>query len=348
MDSGQRAEFTPHAVQPLGLKDLYATEGGENPALRLSWHAKDFVIDDKPIASSGVFHSTVQLQNAPQPFALVPGGWLPLPLTIPLRFLVDSNVVANLRKLKSLSSRPDLAGFKLWMDLFAQGGALFNPLPYAWEGQKRRAPTFGEFVQGFEAGVSEMQTVMPGANVVRFGPAEFKVAFAIRIQLESEAPREAAFLQAICPSLVDRVKEGQEAPIEKAIFDACEQYGVPRHSFATLAALSCLNEDPHGKAYSIGKRLLKPSRRYSASEAYNALNDLSHMRLAIISGALHGDTGFSLATSDRALTAFWCALRPVGRRDERGDIDIESDLGPELFPRLSLDGIKRLELLLRE
>jgi hypothetical protein len=348
LDSGHRLEFTPQHVQPLTLADIHATANGANPSLRISWVASEFVIDGGQTASGGIIHSTVVFQAAPRPYALVPGGWLPLPLAIPPRFLVDSNVVADLRKLNSHPFRTDLAGFELWMRLLENGAALFNPVPYTWEGQKGRAPDYAEFVEAFESGASEIRAAVPGGAVVTFGPAEYDAALAIRSEFETNARREAAFLEAICPLLVDRIKQGEEARIEAAIFAACERQGVPRHSFVAIAALSCLYEDRHGAAYPIGRHLLKPSRNYSAGAAYNAVSDLGHLRLAIISGALHGKQPFSLATSDRALASFWCALRPVGRRDEHGDFDIESDLAPELFPRLSNEGLKRLEQLLRE
>jgi hypothetical protein len=306
------------------------------------------VIDGGQTAPGGIAHSTVVFKEAPHPYALVPGGWLPLPLVIPPRFLVDSNVVADLRKLNAYPLRTDFDGFKYWMRLFENKAALFNPVPYAWEGQKGRAPNYAEFVEAFESGVSEIRAAVPGAAVVTFGPPEYQAALAIRSELETNAGREAAFLEAICPLLVDRIKQGKESRIEAAIFAACERHGVPRHSFVTIAAFSCLYEDQHGDVYEIGRHLLKPSRNYSAADAYNAVSDLGHLRLAIISGALYGTQPFSLATSDRALASFWCALRPVGRLDEHGDIDIESDLAPELFPRLSNEGLKRLEQLLRE
>jgi len=307
------------------------------------------MIDGGQATSGGIIHSTVVFQEAPRPYALVPGGWLPLPLAIPPRFLVDRNVVADLRKLKTRPVRTDLRGLPWWMQLADHDAALFNPLPYAWEGPGGRAPNDAEFVQAFEAGVAEIRSALPGAAVVTYGPAEYRAAHDIRSEFETNARREAVFLEVVCPLLFDRIKPGEEARIEAAIFEACERRRVPRYSFVTIAALSCLYEDRHGDAYPIGRHLLKPSRNYSAAAAYNAVSDLSHLRLAIISGALHGNQPFSLATSDRALASFWCALRPVGRLDEHRDIDIESDLAPELFPRLSSkEGLKRLEQLLRE
>jgi hypothetical protein len=348
LDSGHRVEFTPQQVQPLTLVDLHATASGANPSLQISWAATELMIDGGQAAPDGIIHSTVVFQEAPRPYALVPGGWLPLPLAIPPRFLVDSNVVADLRKLNSYPLRTDLVGFDLWMRLFENGAALFNPVPYAWEGQQGRAPDYAEFVEAFESGASEIRAAIPGAAVVTFGPAEYSAALAIRSEFETNACREAAFLEAICPFLVDRIRQGKESRIEAAIFAACERQGVPRNSLVTIAALSCLYEDQQGAAYPIGRHILKPSRNYSAEAAYNAVSDIGHLRLAIISSALHGNQGFALATSDRALASFWCALRPLGRLDEHKDIDIESDLAPELFPRLSNEGLKRLEQLLRE
>jgi len=240
LDSGRRVEFTPHHVQPLTLADLHATASGTNPSLRISWTAADIVIDGGQAAPGGIIHSTVVFQEAPRPYALVPGGWLPLPLAIPPRFLVDSNVVADLRKLNSYPSRTDFTGFEMWMRLFENGAAVFNSVPYAWEGQKSRAPDYAEFVGAFESGASEIRAAVPGAAVVTFGPSEYDAALAIRSEFATDARREAAFLEAICPLLVDRIKQGEEAHIEAAIFAACERQGVPRHSFVVIATLSCL------------------------------------------------------------------------------------------------------------
>jgi hypothetical protein len=332
-------EFTPQRVQPLTLAELHGAARGANRSCQMAWGATEFVIDGSTTESGGILKSMVVFQEAPRPYALVPGGWLPLPLAIPPRFLVDRNVVADLHKLRTDPERTDLRGLPWWMQLTDHGEALFNPFPYAWEGGHERAPDDAEFLEAFEAGAAAIRAALPGAAVVAYGLAEYRDVHEIRAFFEASARREAAFLQTVCPLIVDRVRQGQEAHIEAKIFEHCERHGVGRNSFACMAALSCLYEDRQGAAYLIGREVLKPSHDYSAKAAYNAVCDLGHLTLAIISGALYGNQGFALATSDLGLASLWCALRPVARLDNVGDIDIVYDISPEMFPRLTTEGL---------
>ena len=187
---------------------------------------------------------------------------------------------------------------------------------------------------------------MPGSVVVTYGPAEYRAAYNIRAAFEINAVKEAAFLQAVCPLLVDRAPPGKEARIEAIIFGHCAKHGVARGSFGCVAALSCLYEDRQGAGYLIGREVLKPSYAYAAKVAYNAVCDLGHLALAVISAA--HNQGFALVTSDRGLASLWCALRPVGRLDSAGDIHIAFDISADLFPRLSEEGLVRLTSLLSE
>jgi hypothetical protein len=346
LDSGRRVEFTPQGVQPLSLAELREGGGGANPSYQMSWGSNEIEIDGNVTASGGVLKSTVCFQRTPRPYALVTGGWLPLPLAIPARFLVDRNVVADLRKLRNYPARTDLGGLPWWMILAGHGRALFNPLPYAWEGSDGRAPDDAEFMAAFEAGVAEIRAALPGSVVVTYGPAEYRAAHNIRAAFEINAAKEATFLKTICPLLVDRVQPGKEARIEAIVFEHCSKHGVARSSFACVAALSCLYEDRQGAGYLIGREVLKPSYDYPAKAAYNAACDLGHLTLAVISAA--HNQGFALVTSDRGLASLWCALRPVGRLDNVGNIDIEIDVSADLFPRLSEEGLVRLASQLSE
>jgi hypothetical protein len=204
LDSGRRVEFVPRR--------------GTNPSFKISWSATQVAIDGDPQPSDGLFHAAVTFQEAPRPYALVPGGWLPLPLAIPPRLLVDRNVIAHLRKIRCNPTQPTLHDFQWWMHLLGDGVALFSPLPYAWEGEYRRSPGYAEFVRAFDEGAAEIRAALPNAAVVTYGPDEYRTAFAIRSAYEVNACREAAFLAAVCPLLVDRVKRGEEEAVEKQIF----------------------------------------------------------------------------------------------------------------------------------
>jgi hypothetical protein len=88
----QYAEKIYAARSPLTLAEPRAAGGGANPSYRLSWGATQIVIDGSITDSDAILKFIVYFQKTPGPHALVPGGWLPVPLAIPARFLVASEL----------------------------------------------------------------------------------------------------------------------------------------------------------------------------------------------------------------------------------------------------------------
>lgn len=344
-DSGDIVEFVPRFTHPLGAAELHLLHK-QTAAVDLQFEADDPSINGKHQPTRATVRTTVTFGKRPVIFSLVKGGWLPLPLAIPPRFLVDRNVVIALRKIRLGQLALEEQEIKWWLQFFEQGSAIFNPLPYAFEAGHRRKPTMEEFVAAYDEGVAELSRSFPKCEVVSYQSVNYQGAYA---QLEAFDERNAAeteFLRRTCELVADRVPRRKESEALKRIVDAADGVGVPRASLAVLGVISCLFEDLHGAAPLIGRKIIKPRKQYSAADAFNALNDLRHIELAVAGQAYFGDHAFYLCTRDRPIAMLWCALSPRGTSPAGGALEFTFDLTRDLVPRLKDDEILELKSLL--
>lgn len=346
-DSGDIVEFVPRFVHPLGVAELHLLHK-QTAAVGLKFEADDLSVNGEPKSERTTVRTTMTFRKSPAIFALVRGGWLPLPLAIPPRFLVDRNVVIALRKLRLGQLALEKQEIKWWLQLLEHGSAIFNPLPYAFEAGYRRKPTMKEFAAAYDEGAAELSRSFPKCEVVSYQSANYRGAYT---QLEAFDERNAAeteFLRRTCELVADRVSRQTESEVLKRVLGIADSLGIPRASMAVLGVISCLYEDLHGTSPSIGRKIIKPSKKYSTADAFNALNDLRHIELAVAGQAYFGDHAFYLCTRDRAIAMLWCALSPRGLSPTGGAVELTFDLTRDLVPRLEEDEILELKTLLTE
>jgi hypothetical protein len=268
-------------------------------------------------------------------YALVQGGWLPLPLAIPRRFLVDRNVVITLRKIREGKVSANAQALQWWTQFFNGGGGIFNPLPYAFEAGFRRKPTMTEFVTAFDDASFELLNSLPGCHVVKFEDTHYRAAYAQLEAFDQRNECEVRFLQEVCPLIVQRVARRDEAHVEEVILQTARKYKINPATFAPLLVLSCLYEDIHGTPSAIGRQILKPKTAYLETDAFNALSDLRHIEIAAAGQAYLKQEGFSLCTCDRGLALMWSALAVSGEFKSVSGLELNFDLTNELFSRLN-------------
>lgn len=223
---------------------------------------------------------------------------------------------------------------------------MFNPLPYAFESGYKRKPTMAEFVAAYDEGVDELRKSFPKCEVVSYQRAHYQAAYA---QLEAFDERNAAeieFLRQTSRLVAERVPRRREREVLSKIVAAADCLRLNRAALVVLAVMSCLYEDTHGSSPSIGRRIIKPKRNYSAENAFNALNDLRHVELAAAGQTYFGEKALHFCTCDRGIAMLWCALSLRGVSPTGGAIEFTFDLTNELFPRLSDEEILGLKELL--
>jgi hypothetical protein len=344
---GQSLEFIPTVVRPLGLSELTALSLQPNASITLQCLAKDPKINGEVVMGTAKMDGRLAFNEPVTIYSLVPnGGWLPVPFVSPQHFLLDRNVVANFRKLRQHQNFSDKRAHQFWTRFFEQGTALFNPLPYALEGNARRIPEFDEFVQAFEQGVMDVEEAFPRSGVVRYSPVHYRLAYAQLQAIHANTRREIEFLCEISLLLVAPTSDARLRSVADRILETAHRHKVDRQSLAVLLTLSCLFEDPQSSTKSIGTKILKPRQTYEAGDAYNAICDLRHIELAATGHAWVTSGRFALCTSDKAVASLWCAL---GIRDIVGTTtgtEYTFDFSPELFPRLNEAAIGEIASLL--
>lgn len=334
-DSGDSITFVPTRVRPLGVEHLDALHATPDETVELAMDTDRHSINGETKEVRRSVNVKISFHKAPVIFALVPGGWLPPPFVIPPRFLVDRNVVRELRKIRAGTTSRHSEAVNWWLRLFEQGSAMFNPLLYGFEAGRRCKPLFDEFVAAFEEGAREVATSFPKCHVVTLGDEHYKAAYAQLEAFDATGAAETRFLSSTVPLVLDRVSRQREGSVRDAILKAAESAGVKKMSLVVLAVLSCLYEDVHGSQPSIGRRILKPTTSYTAEDIYNALADLRHIELAVAGQIYFGDGGFALCTCDRGIALFWAALLPRGQLMPNGHFEFTFDLASDLFPRLN-------------
>ncbi|BBP00136.1 hypothetical protein [Sulfuriferula nivalis] len=345
-EEGRSIDIVPTFIHPRGVEEIHKLEEDDTSAFELTFEGENAIVDGVVSPGRATVKTKVAFNNPTTIFALVRGGWLPLPFSIPARFLVDRNVVISLRKIREGKVAANAQALQWWTNFFAEGTGMFNPLPYAFEAGFRRKPTMAEFVSAFDEGSSELRDALPECHIVRFEDTHYRAAYAQLEAFDERNERETKFLQTACPLVIQRVPRRTEVEVAEAIVRIADKFELTRGSLATLAVLSCLYEDIHGTKPAIGRRILKPRSVYSEADAFNALSDLRHIELAAAGQAYLKQDAFSLCTCDRPMALLWSALSARGECSPDGSIEFTFDLTSDLFSRLSEDELLDLKQLL--
>ena len=346
-ESGRSLEFVPKYVHPLGIGEINLIASQATSALELKFDTIDAVVDGSIEPGHATVTGKFTFHEPATVYALVPGGWLPLPFVIPSRFIVDRNVVALLKRLRMGQTGSIIQALKWWTKFFDEGAGMFNPLPYAFEAGLQRKPTYSEFKAAYDEGASEIIDALPSCHIIKYQEVNYRDAYAQLEAFDARSAREILFLKKVCPMVVNRVGRQKDMKLAKEISRIADNLNVYRASFVSIAALSCLFENIHGTPISIGREILKPNLLYSDSDAYNALSDLRHIELAAAGNAYFGKEAFSLCTCDRALAKLWCSLALTGASPVGQDIEFTFQLTNGLFNRLSEPEIIQLKAILR-
>ncbi len=343
LSNGDDIDIDPHFVRPFGADLLLEPAQGRDPGLMVEMQSLGMTLNGTRHEELYDLRTRVQFTEALTVFSLVRGGWTPMPFTMPPRFLVDRNVVSQLRRIREGRNTPNSQALQWWTRLFEGGSATFNPLPYALEGAFRRAPSRNEFMQAYEEGVAELVQAFPRCQTIRYSPPIFDAAYSLIVDFDRRAARETAFLIEVSPMITQRPSEARLWSTAQEVLQLADRHQIPRHSLPPIAALSCVFEDAHGTVRSIGRALLKPRDNYAEEDAFNALSDIRHVEITATGQALFGPESFAFCTCDRGLARFWSALGLRGERTQREAIEWEFDLSTEIFSRLTEPDIPRLQ-----
>lgn len=287
------------------------------------------------------FELTLEFQHPINAYALVIGGYFPLPLAIGDLLLVDRNIF-NAVTNTGEKHRHDTEATQWWISFLNRPEVTINPVLCALEGTGRSVPTYDEFYTSFDGACEAITHHLPMAKLVTFSSnSHYEAAYSMIRGTALRYENEKAFLMSVSPLLANRNSASMLRRIESKILDLCSDHKVSAFSFPTLAALSCLYETRDGTGQLIGRRVIKPSKPYLQEQAHNTLSDLRALELLALSNGL-GLGRFAFCTQDKGLAALWCALKPEAARWETNTARVKFQLEERLFPCLDKNEVDEL------
>ena len=128
--NGHRSiELIPTVIRPFGISEIRALEKNDASPLEMEIHADGVLIDGKKKLGHATVKTKITFNKSTTLYALVRGGWVPMPFALPSRFLVDRNVIISLRRIREGKFVENAESLQWWTQFFAQGSGIFNPLP---------------------------------------------------------------------------------------------------------------------------------------------------------------------------------------------------------------------------
>ncbi|SEN97848.1 hypothetical protein [Pseudomonas sp. ok266] len=308
--TGRITTFEGVELQPLRYSDLAGMKLDGPVNIPLNWSGARIVENDileLSIGDMANLRTHLESQYANKAIGLVRGGWLPSGLAL----REDMVVMPDRCTISELASRyrdgkKTRAG-EDFLDLFQGKPVRIHPGLFALEGNKRRIPTPQQVAEQWAEASRKVRVALPEAQLTPDSAVEGLVGL-LEDMRESMA-RKVQFLCQVAPRLQSPISSRRRAEIWRQVLEVAHDCGLQRHTLVVLAALSivCV-ENGAGPA----KRLIKPSRHYSAEDAYNALADLRALELLINFYALFPQEQIMLCTGDKNLALFWAGIRASG------------------------------------
>lgn len=305
--TGRTAAFEGVELQPLKYADLVNMKLDGPVTIPLSWSGARILKSDIPelsVAELANINTTLESPFTNRAIGLVRGGWLPSGLA-----LRDNMVLMPDRCTISDLAERYRDGQKIrhgddFLDLFQDKPLQINPGLYAMEGNKRQLPTAEQVADQWAEACRKVRTALPESQLTPDSAIQGLVG--LLGEMREGMARKVQFLCQVAPMLQSPVSRHRRQLVWCQVLEVAQRCDLPRHTLVVLAALSivCVSNGA-GPA----KRLIKPSAKYSAEDAHNALADLRALELLCHFYALFPQENIMLCTGDKNLALFWAGMR---------------------------------------
>ncbi|MEP4248341.1 hypothetical protein [Tateyamaria sp.] len=262
-------------------------------------------------------------------YALVKGGWFPPGLTTRTNptYLLDRCAYNDIRS--SCASSDRVGPYADFIEYLQHPQTKINLLPILLEGNQGRKPTDLEVLQQYNEVLSNITLLLPDAELCPSGSMAVQAAKNLLRDPFLDTTREQKFLLDVAKFLKSPVARRRKPEILDQIKLSASLQGVDRFSFAFLAAVSAVL---CSQSRNPAMRILKVTPTYSETDTYNALADLTSLKMLCALSALFPGESPVFCTSDKNLALFWVGL---GLRDFKyagKELSMTFSVSEELFP----------------
>jgi hypothetical protein len=332
-ENGDEAEAIPSSFHPLAFSELFPSNNIYE--INAKVEAGDATINGEVIEEESTLTFPINFHSDISIYVLVPDGWLPITFLNSNWLVPDRNFISSIIQIRSNLSNSNTKAKKWWLDFHKNSDLTINPILYAFEGNKKRKPTYNEFCNSFDKAVKELTEYFPQSKIISYHNKKYyKAGYAVLEEMSAKQNDEIKFIVETAPLISNPCSDKQVIKIQEKIDEIAYKCNLLGNSFLYYLVISCLYERNDNIYFKAARKVLKPNSNYTEVDAYNTISDINALNLFIQSWSIFKKP-YPICTCDKGLVAFWSGLNPIKIASQNKKIDIEFKINECLFPRLN-------------
>ncbi len=340
-DNGDIVEFLPNYPILLSYTDLMEAKDTGTCNLKFKIKPGEATSNKYPLEE----YETISIHTTPDKehtvFALSTDGWVPLPFVGKSIILADRNIIDGIKKMQIEHKKDAFQNMEWWMNISKYSDITINSMPYAYEGNHRKFPSFEKFCTSFNEAVDIIKA--HNMKAVEYEADNYKAAYDIVEKLKPEIEKEIDFLLTVAPMVANQHNDKVTQEIQAKIDNIVNESHLSTTSLAYILVLGCLYENKGSLGRLHARKVLKPKLNYTREQAYNTIMDLLHLKMLLLSCKLPNKDKTFFCTADFHLAAFWIGLDIHNLTVEENSIRFSSYID-NILPRLDNSIIDNGEL----
>ena len=345
-DNGDEAEAIPSSFIPLTFEDLFPIDGLFK--IKAKVDAGDLKINGETIEKDSTITIPTKFKHEMSIYSIVVNGWLPISFRNSNWIVPDRNLVSSIIQIKSNNLNNKNKSIEWWFDFIKKSDIKINPILYAFEGNKRRVPSYDEFCKSFDKAVTKISSYFTKEKIVNYDSDKYyQAGYSVLEEITKNQLNEIYFLIEAIPLISEHCPNNQLNKIQDDIDKIAIKYGIIGKSFLYLVVISCLYERNDDKYFKAARKILKPKQKYDETNAYNTIFDVNILNIFIQSWSIFKQP-HPICTCDLGLVAFWSGLNPIKVSSVNKKINVKFTFNECLFPRLSIEQRQQLAKRIQE
>lgn len=345
-ENGDEAEFIPNKFIPLTFADLFPIN--DFFEIKAEFDAGDAKINGEIIEDNGTVTMPTKFKSEMAVYAIVIDGWLPITYRNSERVIPDRNLISSIIQIESGNCKNKNPSIKWWLDFIGKYDVIINPLLYAIEGNQKKKPSYSEFCESFNKAVVKLSEYFPKGKIISFNSKKYyKAGYSILEEITANQKDEINFLLETAPLVSTPYSSEQLDKTQNKIDEKANKYNILGKSLLYILVISCLYERNDSKYFKAARKVLKPQKKYSESDAYNTISDINILNFLIQSWSIFKEP-YPICTCDKGLVAFWSGLNPIQISSKNKKVNFEFTFNEYLFPRLNIEQRRQLAINIKE
>ncbi|MGR5150036.1 hypothetical protein ACQKP8_26255 [Photobacterium alginatilyticum] len=322
--------FFPMTVKDLVKKDVINFELKAKVRYK-TINGEEFVNKNEVVNFPVSFNTNLKV------YALVDGGWLPPPFTIPSRFLIDRNILSAFENIQK--GNEHYKDNCWWFDLFngskSKNGLKINTAFSAVEGEIKSLVEY----ESFKENVCNYNEIVSNQfdNVEIDCLSDSQLHFLYDFCKNNKYRESLNFMVKAMPLISSGVSKEKRVSVLDEIIGYAKEYNLSSNSNILILTIACLFESSRSQ-FQYARKILKPKKTHTKEMSHNSYFDMFFIDMLLLF-KFSFDKGYSGVTADKSLAIYWSLITPLIEYD-KSDFSYKIKLGLDVFEDASEEEFK--------